>query len=100
MTELILTTLDIFKFGENFKTWITIILGMEEGKNFNVVTVINGNISTPFKIQRGCHQGDPILGYLFILAIEILALLLKNSKIKPYTTKHGIRHFLKFTQMI
>ena len=32
------------------------------------------------------------MGYLFILAIEILALLLKNSKIKPYTTKHGIRH--------
>ena len=26
------------------------------------------------------------------MAIEILALLLKNSKIRPYTTKHGIRH--------
>ena len=65
---------------------------MEEGKHFNAVTVINGNISTPFKIQRGCRQGDPISGYLFILAIEILALLLKNSKIRPYTTKHGIEH--------
>ena len=49
--EFILTTLDIFKFGENFKTWITILLGMEEGKKLNAVTVINGNISTPFKIQ-------------------------------------------------
>ena len=65
---------------------------MEEGKHFSAVTVTNGNISTPFKIQRGCRQGDPISGYLFILAIEILALLLKNSKIRPYTTKHGIRH--------
>ena len=90
--EFILTSLDIFNFGENFKTWITILLGMEEGKNVNAVTVINGNISTPFKIQQGCRQGDPILGYLFILAIEILALLLKKSKIGPYTTKHGIRH--------
>ena len=52
----------------------------------------NGNISTPFPIQRGCHQGDPISRYLFILAIEILALLLKKSSIKPYTTKHRISH--------
>ena len=65
---------------------------MEEGKNVNAVTVINGNISTPFKIQRGCRQGDHISGYLFILAIEILALFLKQSKINPYTTKHGIKH--------
>ena len=72
--EFILTTLDIFNFGENFKTWITILLGAEEGKNFNAVKVINGNISTPFKIQRVCRQGDPISGYLIILAIEMLAL--------------------------
>ena len=49
--EFILTTVDIFKFGETFKTWITIVLFMEEGRNFNAVTVINGNISTPFKIR-------------------------------------------------
>ena len=65
---------------------------MEEGQNFSAVTVTNGNISTHFKIQLGCRQGDPISGYLFILAIEILALLLKNSKIRPYITKHGIKH--------
>ena len=59
---------------------------MEKGKSFRVVTVINENISTPFEIQRGCRQGDPISGYLLILAIEILALMLKNGKIKPYTT--------------
>ena len=49
--EFILTTLDIFNFGENFKTWITILPGMEEGIFFSAVTVTNGNISTPFKIQ-------------------------------------------------
>ena len=65
---------------------------MEEGNNFSAVTVTNGNISTPFPIQRGCRQGDPISGYLFILAIEILALLLKRSSIKPYITMHEIEH--------
>ena len=39
--KFILTTLDIFNFGENFKTWITILLFMEEGKKFDNVTVIN-----------------------------------------------------------
>ena len=90
--DFILATLDIFDFGENFKTWITIILGMEEGKKFNAVTIMNGNISTPFEIQQGCRQGDPISGYLFILTIEILALLLKNSKIEAYKTKNGVEH--------
>ena len=47
---------------------------------FNAVTIINGNISNPFEVQRGCRQGDPIAVYLFILAIEILAQILKNSK--------------------
>ena len=90
--EFIITTLEIFYFGENFKTWITILLGMEKGKSFNAMTVINGNISTPFEIQRGCRHGDPISGYLFILTIEILTLMLKNSKIRPYTTKNGVSH--------
>ena len=43
----------------------------EKGANFQAVTVVNGNISAPFEIKRGCCQGDPISGYLFILVIEI-----------------------------
>ena len=58
---------------------------------FKVVTVVNGNISTPFCVKRGCRQGDPILRYLFILEMEILALLLeKNGKIKPFKAKFGL----------
>ena len=67
---------------------------MNKGTNFNAVTVINGNVSKPLSIQRGCHQWDSIAGYLFILAIEILVLLLKNSKIKPYKTKKGTEHLM------
>ena len=49
-------------------------------------------ISERFAIKRGCRQGDPISGYLFILCIEILALALRNSKAKPYQTHKGNEH--------
>ena len=93
--QFLIVTLEIFGFGEYFVNWITIILGGEVGTNFKSVTVVNGNISTPFDVRRGCRQGDPISGYLFILVMEILALLLKkNCKVKPYKTKFGLKHFL------
>ena len=91
----LVATLEMFGFGEYFVNWIKIILGCNMGTNFRGVTVVNGNISTPFNISRGCRQGDPISGYLFILAMEILALLLKKNKsIKPYRTKFGLEHFI------
>ena len=77
--DFILTTLDVFNLGEVFKEWTKNILGVNEDTNFSAVTVINGNISKPFKIGRGRGQGDPIAGYIFILTIEILSLLLKTQ---------------------
>ena len=76
--DLILTALNVFNFGKVIREWIKIILGVNENTNFSAVTVINGNISKPLRIGKGCRQGDPIAGYLFILAIETLALLLKT----------------------
>ena len=80
--QFIVTTLEIFGFGEVFIKWITIILGIKPSANFQAVTVVNENISAPFNIKQGCRQGDPILGYLFILVIEILALLMVQEKIR------------------
>ena len=42
-------------------------MGIKDGRHCQAVTVVNGNISKPFDILRGCHQGDPISGYLVIL---------------------------------
>ena len=91
----LVTTLELFGFGEYFVTWVKIILGCNEGTNFKAVTVVNGNISKPFDMKKGCREGDPISEYLFILVMEILALLLKNTpRVKPYKTKKGLVHFL------
>ena len=91
---LIVTTLALFGFGEVFIKWITIILGMKAGGHFQAVTVVNGNISKPFDVKRGCRQGDPISGYLFILVIEILALMLEKAKLRPYRTKNNLEHLM------
>ena len=69
------------KFGipENMLNWIRILLKNQES------CVINGGTTTQyFKLERGARQGDPIAAYLFIIALEILFLLIKkNPDIKP-----------------
>ena len=43
--------------------------------------VSNNGTSTPFfKIKRGVRQGDPIAAYLFTLAIELLAIEIRENK--------------------
>ena len=63
-----------FGFGQNFVSWIEIILKNQES------CVINGGTTAKyFKLNRGAPQGDPISACLFILAFEILFLLIKEN---------------------
>ena len=73
-------SLSFFGFKENIQRWIWILL-----HNFSASTIHAGNISEKFDILVGCRQGDPVAPPLFILAIEILCIKLRNSaKIKGY----------------
>ena len=72
--KFLISVLKKFGFGQNFISWIEIILKNQES------CVINGGTTTKyFKLNRGARQGDPISAYLFIFAFEILFLLIKEN---------------------
>jgi predicted unusual protein kinase regulating ubiquinone biosynthesis (AarF/ABC1/UbiB family) len=88
--KMIDATLEMFRFGKYYRDWITILL-----KDFEACINNSGNISQRFPVKRGCRQGDPISGYLFILCIEVLAIALKsNTVIKSYKLVNALKHLL------
>ena len=79
-----LSVLKKFGFGSSFIKWVKVMYtGMES-------SVLNGGYSTGyFPLERGTRQGDPLAQYLFIVAIEILATLVRNNNNIKGITIHG-----------
>ena len=83
--------LDYFAFDKKLIKWIKLF-----NNDINAFVLQCGNLSKPIAINRGCRQGDPIAAYLFILATEILKLLLdKDHNIKGINIG---KHNFKVTQ--
>ena len=71
----VISVLKKFGFGNNFVSWIeTLILKQES------CVVNGGNTTQYFHLERGARQGDPILVYIFLLALEVLPFLVRNNK--------------------
>ena len=67
-------TLEKYGFGKNFILWPKILLRDQNS------CVINGGTTTKyFSLVRGARRGDPISAFLFILALEILSILIKSK---------------------
>ena len=70
----LISTLEKYGFSQNFILWVKILLKDQES------CVISGGKTTKyFLLGRGARQGSPISGFLFILALEILFLLIKTK---------------------
>ena len=83
--DFIWRTLETYQFPNHFINTIKTLY-----ENGEMVVVINGVISKPYRVTRGVRQGDPLSCLIFNLAIESLASMLRNSTLKGFTIKGEI----------
>ena len=67
--------LKFFNFGPDLIKWVSVLYNKAK-----LCVIQNGIFSQFFEIGRGCRQGDPISPYLFNLCVEILGLMIRQSK--------------------
>ena len=67
--------LELFNFGPDFIRWVDTFY-----KNVKSCIIYNGLCSHYFNVEQGVRQGDPPSPYLFVIAIEILAIAIRNQE--------------------
>ena len=83
----LLKTLEKFNLPDKFVRTVRSLY-----ENAETAAIINGVVSTPFKVTRGVRQGDPLSCLLFNLAIEPLACILRNSPNLQGYNVPGVAH--------
>ena len=80
LTLFLIAIFEKIGFGTEFIEWIKVLLNNQES------CVINGGkTSKYFKLERGTRQGDPISAYLFIIVLEVVFRIIKEtSNIKGF----------------
>ena len=67
-------TLEVFNFGPNLTRWFSVVYN-----NVHSAVVNGGFLTNYFNISRGVRQGCPLSPSLFILAVEPLALKIRQD---------------------
>ncbi|GFR75484.1 reverse transcriptase-like protein [Elysia marginata] len=67
-------SLHFFNFGHDIAKWVKLFNTQIKSR-----IVVNNTVSDWFNITRGCRQGDPISPYLFLIAGEVLAHMIRQN---------------------
>ena len=73
--KFLIVVLKKYGFDEDFIEWIKILLTNQE-----FCVIYGGQTTTYFRLERGVRQGDPMLAYIFVLALELFFILIKSNK--------------------
>jgi exonuclease III len=73
--EFMFKTLEKMNFDKDFIKWVKILY-----KNTTSCVMNNGHKTTPFKLERGVHQGCPLSALLFIILVQVLQRMLNQRQ--------------------
>ena len=71
----LIACLKTFGFKDDFITWIRVMYS-----DISSCVINNGYSSSNFNLQKGVRQGCPLSPYLFLVGVEILGIMLRQSK--------------------
>ena len=95
--KFLLHVFKVFKFGPDFQKWVSVLTK-------GTVSSINhgGWVSEPFEVLCGIRQGCPFSPLAFVLAVELLAIKIRNSAISGIETpnlNHRVDTHIKIKQL-